>query len=176
MAFMIARLERHTLVFNYTYAQAGGLDNAWSVLSTGVDNGIWLGANGVFDPVTRKWVYGSSSSGKVFTLDKIDAAHDGIDAESEFQTPLIPITSRINKVELNTVTGYSNSPQSVFFSISKDAAVREVEWVKMLPIQGDYGGRYIVNGLGFIPLQVSFRIRCYSKGKVNFNSLVMSYG
>lgn len=176
MAFMIARLERHTLVFNYTYAQAAGLDNAWSVLSTGVDNGIWLGANGVFDPVIRKWVYGSSSSGKVFTLDKTDAAHDDAEVESEFQTPLIPITARVNKIELNTVTGYSIAPQSVFFSISKNAAIQENEWVKMLPLQGDYGGRYIVNRIGFIPLQTSFRIRCYSKGKVNFNSLVMSYG
>jgi hypothetical protein len=174
MAFMIARLERHTLVFNYTYAQAGGLDNAWSVLSTGVDNGIWLGANGVFDPVIRKWVYGSSSSGKVFTLDKIDAAHDGQPVESEFQTPILPMPyARLSKAEVNTVTGMSQAPQSVFISISTDMIGFNTEWIKMLPTRATYGGRYIVNRIGFVPDEITIKVRSLSLGKINFSSMVL---
>lgn len=175
-AFLIVRLPRHTLCFNYTFAQAAGVDNAWAVLSSGVSDGRWLGCNGVYDPVARKWIYGSVNSGKLFELDKVNGAHDGQAVEYEFQTPIIPAPSaRVSKVEINTVTGYSSAPQSVFISVSNDMVAFKTEWIKALPSKGNYGGRYIVNRIGFVPDEITFRVRALSKGKVNFSGMV-AYG
>ena len=174
--YLIVRLPRHTLCFNYTFAQAAGLENAWSVLSTGVSNGLWLGCNGVYDPAARKWIYGAINSGKLFELDKINGAHDSQPAEYEFQTPIITAPSaRVSKVEINTITGYSSAPQSVFISVSNDMVAFETEWIKALPSKGNYGGRYIVNRIGFVPDEITFRVRALSLGKVNFSGMV-AYG
>jgi hypothetical protein len=175
-AFLIVRLPRHTLCFNYTFAQSAGLENAWTVLSTGVSNERWVGCNGVYDPMARKWIYGSINSGKLYELDKINGAHDGQAAEYEFQTPIVPAPSaRVSKVEINTVTGYSVAPQSVFISISNDMIGFETEWVKALPSRGNYGGRYIVNRLGFVPDEITFKVRALSLGKINFSGMI-AYG
>ena len=174
-SMLIARLPRHTLCFNWTFAQAAGFENAWSVLSTGSDNGIWIGCNGVFDPVARKWIYGSINSGKIFELDKINGAHDNQAVEYEFQTPIVAVNARISRIEIDTITGYSATPQSVFLSVCQNGAFFETEWLEMLPSQGNYGGRYIVNRIGFVPDQVHFKVRTYSKGKVNFSRFV-GYG
>lgn len=175
-AFLIVRLPRHTLCFNYTFAQSAGLENAWTILSTGVSNERWVGCNGVYDPMARKWIYGSINSGKLYELDKIDGAHDGQAAEYEFQTPIVPAPSaRVSKVEINTVTGYSTAPQSVFLSVSNDMIGFNTEWIEAMPAKGNYGGRYIVNRLGFVPDEVTFRIRALSKGKINFTGLT-AYG
>lgn len=174
-ALLIVRLPSHTLCFNWTFAQAAGFENAWSVLSTGVSNDIWVGCNGVFDPVARKWIYGAINSGKTFELDKINGAHDGVATEYEFQTPIVPVMAKIAKVEIDTITGYSETPQSVFMSISQDGAFFGTEWIEMFPPKGDRGGRYIRNRLGWIPDQVHFKIRALSKGKVNFSRFI-GYG
>ena len=49
------------------------------------------------------------------------------------------------------------------------------EWIEMLPAAGNYGGRYIVRRIGFVPDQVHFKVRAMSKGKVNFSRFV-GYG
>ena len=176
MAFLIIRLPRHTLVFNYTFAQAAGLDNAWSILSTGVDDGVWLGVNGVFDPELRKWVYGARNSGKLFELDKINGAHDNQATEYEFQTPIIPAPYvRVSKVEINTITGTSAAPQSVFLSVSTDMIAFNTEWIEALPARANYAKRYIVNRIGYVPDEITFRVRALSLGKVNFSGMT-AYG
>lgn len=175
-AFLIVRLPRHTLCFNYTFAQAAGLENAWTILSTGTMENPWIASNGVFDPTARKWIYGSTASGKLFELDKINGGHDGELTEYEFQTPIIPAPSaRVSKVEVNVITGYSDSPQSVFISVSNDMTAFATEWAKAMPVRGKYGNRYIVNGLGFVPDEITFRVRAVSLGKVNFSGMI-AYG
>lgn len=175
-AFLIVRLQNHTLCFNYTFAQAAGLENAWTVLSTGVSNGPWIASNGVYDPEARKWIYGSINSGKLFELDKVNGAHDGEATEYECQTPIVTAPSaRVSSVEIGTVTGYSTAPQSVFLSVSNDMIGFNTEWIEAMPAKGNYGGRYIVNRIGFVPDEVIFRIRALSKGKINFTGLT-AYG
>lgn len=174
-ALLIVRLPSHTLCFNWTFAQAAGFENAWSVLSTGIDNNIWIGCNGVFDPVARKWIYGSINSGKTFELDKINGAHDNQAVEYEFQTPIVAVNARISQIEIDTITGYSEHPQSVFLSVCQDGIFFGNEWIEMLPALGNYGGRYIVRRIGFVPDQIHFKIRALSKGKVNFSRFI-GYG
>lgn len=176
VSMLIVRLPRHTLLFNYTFAQAAGLENAWSILSTGVDNEPWIGVNGVFDPELRKWIYGARRSGKLFELDKINGAHDGQPTEYEFQTPIVQAPyARVSSIELKTITGHSESPQSVFISVSTDMTTFETEWIRALPAQASYGKRYIVNRIGYIPDEASIKVRALSLGKVNFSGMT-AYG
>lgn len=170
-ALMIARLSRHTLCFNWSFAQAAGFANAWSIMSTGNTESPWIGCNGVFDPVMRKWVYGNTSNNRIYELDKISAAQDEEPAETECQTPIIPLRGRIGKVELNTITGYGDGVTSVFISASSDAAFFAEEWVQAMPVKGVYGGRYIVNRLGYFPDEFVIRIRAVSTSKVNWSGM-----
>ena len=169
-ALMIARLPRHTLCFNWTFAQAAGFQNAWSIMSTGNTESPWIGCNGIFDPVMRKWVYGNVANGRIYELDKDSAAQDGQPVETECQTPIVPLRGRIGKVELNTITGYGDGA-SVFISASSDAAFFAEEWVQAMPVRGVYGGRYIVNRLGYFPDEFIIRIRAVSTSKVNWSGM-----
>ncbi len=167
------RLPRHTLVFNYAYAKAAGLDSAWSVLTTGNIGERWRGCNGVFDPRVKAWVYGDNSTGKVYKIDKDSSAQDGEPAQWEFSTPIIPIRGRIGKVEVNTVPGYNAGPQSVFMSVSNDMSQFNTAYVQATETQGRYGNIYILNGVGYFPRDAIIRVRGVSTANSNWSGLTI---
>lgn len=175
---VIVRLPRHTLIYNHKAAMAIGKQNSWSVLSYGVDNDIWLGANGVFDPRIAKWVYGSAYDLELFTLDKISAAQNDTAVESEFSTPLIPAKNvRVGDIELNTVAGYNASHVVIFMSVSFEGAFVSSEFIEVYSGPLQYGRRLIIRrSVGYVPDEFSLQFRCVSKDKVNFSNLVVNYG
>jgi hypothetical protein len=168
---LYVRLPRHTLVFNYAYAKVAGLDSAWSVLTSGNMESPWRACNGVFDPRMRKWIYGDTSSGKVYALDKTKSAQDGEPTEYEFSTPIIALRGRISKVEINTVPGYNTGPQSVFMSISNNLAQFNTEFVQAEEAQGRYGNIYILNGVGYFPRDAIITVRGVSVSNSNWSGL-----
>jgi hypothetical protein len=133
----------------------------------------WRACNGVFDPRMRKWIYGDTSSGKVYALDKTKSAQDGEPTEYEFSTPIIALRGRISKVEINTVPGYNTGPQSVFMSVSSDMVQSGTEWVLATERLGVYGGLYEVNRIGFIYRDVIITIRGVSTANSNWSGMAI---
>jgi len=174
---LIVRLPRHTLVFNYSAAKVLGANECWSVLSTGVDGGVWIGANGVYDPARRQWVYGSAVDGRIFSLDKESAAQDGQLVEFEVQTPLIPLEEvRVSKIELDTVTGFGTADMAAFISVSTDGVFQGAEWIELYSTPSVFGGSLITRRIGYVDRMFSTRVRVLSKQRVNFSKLVITYG
>lgn len=174
---IIVRLPQHTLVFNYGVVKAVGLENAWSTLSYGVSNGIWLGANGVFDPRISKWVYGSALNNGLFTLDSTTAALDGTDVETEFSTPILPLPSgRIGTMELATVSGYSSKQVQLALAVSHNMRDESMEYLVVYSDPFVFGRHFkIRRAVGFVVGDVSMSFRCVSADKVNFANLRIEY-
>jgi len=175
---IIVRLPRHTLMYNHKAMQAIGKQNAWSILSYGVDNDIWLGANGVFDPRISKWVYGSLYDAGLYTLDKTRAALADTAVECEFSTPLVPAKNvRVGDIELNTIAGYNAEQVVIFMSVSYEGALVTGEYIQVYSGPLQYGRRLIIRrAVGFVPDEFSLQFRCVSKDKINVSNLVVSYG
>jgi hypothetical protein len=175
---VIVRLPRHTLMYNHKAAMTIGVQNAWSVLSYGVDNDIWLGANGVFDPRIAKWVYGSVYDSGIYTLDKTSAALNDTAVECEFSTPLVPAKNvRVGDIELNTIAGYNASNVVIFMSVSYEGALVTGEYIQVYSGPLQYGRRLIIRrAVGFVPDEFSLQFRCVSKDKINVSNLVVNYG
>jgi len=175
---VIVRLPRHTLLYNHKAALTIGKNNAWSVLSYGVSNEIWLGANGVFDPSISKWVYGSAYDSGIYTLDKTSAALNNTAAECEFNTPLIPAKNiRVGDIELNTIAGYNSSEVRIFMSVSYEGAFVTGEYIQVYSGPLQYGRPLIIRrSVGYVSHEFSLQFRCVSKDKINVSNLVISYG
>lgn len=174
---ILVRLPNHTLVLNLNVVKAGGIENAWSVLSYGVDNAIWLGANGIYDPRISQWVYGSSSTNKLFTLDAENGAQDGAASEYEFFTPIIPIGNvRIGDIELNTVAGYGAGIVSIGMAVCTDMAFDNMEFLTVYSGPFQYGRRLLFRrSVGYICDEFSLAFRCVSISKINVSNLVINY-
>ena len=78
-------------------------------------------------------------------------------------------------MEINTITGASVAPQSVFLSVSTDMIAFNTEWIEALPARANYAKRYIVNRIGYVSDEITFRVRALSLGKVNFSGMT-AYG
>jgi hypothetical protein len=177
IAYLIARLPRHTLMLNIASAQAIGAANSWCILSTGTDGGKWMAANGVFDPNLSKWVYGCSDDGRVFYLDKDSAAQDGEYSECELQTPFIPLDKkRIAELEINTVPGFVNEDTTVFFGVSPDGYVMSSEWVQLYSNPENYDLRFFIRRVGYFQQKAVLKFRSLTRDKLNLSNLVITYG
>ena len=175
---VIVRLPRHTLMYNHKAAMTIGKQNAWSVLSYGVSNDVWLGANGVFDPRIAKWVYGSVYDGGIYTLDKTSAALNGTAVECEFSTPLVPAKNvRVGDIELNTIAGYNKSDVVLFMSVSFEGAFVSSEMIQVYSGPLQYGRPLLIRrAVAYVSHEFSLQFRCVSKDKINVSNLVVNYG
>jgi hypothetical protein len=175
---VIVRLPRHTLMYNHKAAMTIGKQNAWSVLSYGVSNDIWLGANGVFDPRVAKWVYGSAYDAGIYTLDKTSAALNGEPVECEFSTPLVPAKNvRVGDIEINTIAGYNDSDVMLAMSVSYEGAVVSGEMVTVYSGPLQYGKPLLLRRtIGYVSHEFSLQFRSVSKDKINVSNLVVNYG
>lgn len=174
---LIVRLPNHTLVLNVGAMQQVDIQNAWSVLSYGVNNDKWLGANGVFDPRINKWTYGSAYDSELYQLDKTTGQQDGAPSEYEFSTPLIPVSKvRIGTIELNTIPGFNSSLVRIFLSVSKQGVFESTEYSEVYAGPPDYNADFIIRrSVGFVSREFSLNFRCVSKDKINVSNLVINY-
>lgn len=173
--FLIVRLPRHTLLLNVSAAKAIGFQDAWAVLTYGVDLSPWLGMNGVYDPLQSAWIYGSAS-GTVYKLDPMTAAQGGAETEFEVRTPLVMMPKlRVPKIEARTVTGFSPLV-TVALSITQEGAFYGTESWRDYGEVGAYDKHFIFRRIGFVSEMVSFRVRSVSAHKINFCKLEVFYG
>lgn len=172
--FLIVRLLRHTLVLNLSAAQQIGLQNSWSQLSYGINLDPWLGVNGVFDPMQNAWVYGSLTGG-VYRLSDKTAAQGGAPTEFELRTPILEAPStKINLVEVLTVNGFSGET-TAGLSLTTDGVVVGQEAFEIYSSVAEYDKRFMFWRIGYVPLDVSFRLRGVSANKVNFSAFRITY-
>lgn len=173
--FLIVRLLRHTLLLNVSAAQAIGVAESWSQLSYGVDLSPWLGVNGVYDPLQNAWIYGSAS-GNAYKLDDKTAAQAGEQTEFELRTPIVEAKHiRISRVEVNTVSGFTDTTTAALSVTLEGAAYSTESWL-LYSTAGAYDQHFIFRRIGYIPSCASFRLRGVSKNKVNFSNFKVTYG
>lgn len=173
--FLIVRLLRHTLMLNLSAAKVVGIADSWAQLSYGVDRAPWLGRNGVYDPLQNAWIYGSST-GKVYKLDDKTASQGGEQTEFEVRTPLVEAANtRISMVEVNTVSGYGATTTAALSVTLEGAAYTTENWLLYSTI-GAYDQHFIFRRIGYVPKDVSFRLRCVSPHKVNFSNFRVTHG
>lgn len=172
--FLIVRLLRHTLLLNVSASQQIGLQNAWSRLSYGINLDPWLGVNGVYDPMQNAWIYGSLTGG-VYRLSDMTAAQGDQPTEFEIRTPIVEAPSvRVTQVEVMTVTGFS-SETTAGLSVTTDGVIVGDETFEIYSTAGEYDRQFLFRRIGYIPLDVSFRLRGVSKSKVNFSYFKVTY-
>lgn len=173
--FLIVRLLRHTLLLNLSAAKSIGITEAWSQLTYGVDKLPWLGRNGVFDPLQNAWIYGSST-GNAYKLDATSAAQGGEQTEFEVRTPLVEAANmRIAKVEAHTVSGFGATTTAALSVTLEGESYTNETWLLYSTI-GAYDRHFIFRRIGYVPKDVSFRLRGVSANKVNFSNFQVTYG
>ena len=151
-----------------------GLQNAWSRLSYGINLDPWLGVNGVYDPMQNAWIYGSLTGG-VYRLSDMTAAQGDQPTEFEIRTPIVEAPSvRVTQVEVMTVTGFS-SETTAGLSVTTDGVIVGDETFEIYSTAGEYDRQFLFRRIGYIPLDVSFRLRGVSKNKVNFSYFKVTY-
>lgn len=176
---LIVRLPRDTLVLNVSAMKSVGPDNAWTTLSYNNDCNIWLGANGVFDPRMSKFIYGSTFNADIYELDKKIGSQGGKATEFEFYTPMIDIPQpiRIGKIELNTVTGFTDSKITMSMSVTYDGVFDGAKYFEVYGSKSAYSNRYIIRrAIGYVSHEFGLSFRCVTDGKINVSGLEIEYG
>lgn len=173
--FVIVHLPDRTLIYNHSIAEKFGKESAWSELKTG--QGQWRCINGIRDPLQNKWIYGDKMDSRIGYLDRFTAAQYGAAVHSEFYTPLIPIESlSVDALEINTVSGYSSTPENLFVSTTRDGASYSQEWSQEISVPSQYDDRFIVRRLGYVRKKIGFKFRSLNKGKINVSGAVIHCG
>lgn len=174
---LIVRLPNHTLVFNMSAAPAVGTENAWSVLSYGISDERWLGANGVFDPRIGQWIYGSSSENGLYSLDKQKGAQNNTPSMYEFFTNIVPVkNARVGNIEINTIAGFNTDLIEIFMAVSYDGVFDGTEYISVYSGPLQYGKRLVIRrAVGYVADEFSLSFRCLSKDKINVSNLVVNY-
>jgi len=172
--FLIVHLSRHTLLYNHTVAQQAGIGAAWSFLKTN-ENDTWRGIYGVFDPRISKWVYGDRLENKLGYLDQQSFAQYEDPQEAIIYTPIIPAKRvSINRIQLDTIAGFSDPAISVAMSMSYDSVTWGKEHWTVVSKPDNYNTNYIVRRLGYVAQSFSLRFRFISKDKMAFSGLTIN--
>lgn len=172
--FLIIHLPRHTLLYNHTVAQQAGTASAWSYLKTGQDS-IWRARYGVFDARIGKWVYGDIQQDKLATLDSENFAQYDEEQELLFYTPIIPAKQMpLDKIELDTIPGFSNGELSAAVALSYDHVGWGSEVWVLTSQKFNYDQNFILRRLGYVARSFSMRFRMVSKDKMAFSGLTVN--
>lgn len=176
--FLLARLPSHTLLFNYTYAQKFGVDDAWSILTVNARFNEYMPiANGIFDPRVSRWVFGESDNNRIGILENTTCLYFGEEIEQIFYTPFIPIeTASVDEIEIDTIAGMGSEKTTVFVATSYDAAHFGKEYTMLYGDTGTHNQRFIRHGFGYVRKSISFKFRAVTPSRLAFSKLMISYG
>lgn len=171
------RLLNQTLLLNYTLAKGGQLKNAWSILKEGTGSATWPGANGVYDPRISRWVYGDEYQSRIGLLNEESPGIYGDNVEMIFYSPYMKLeVGSIDRIELETIPGYSGETVRMFLSLTYDGVSygREASLEYGKPY--DRSQRFIARRLGYIRDNFGFRFRAVTQAKITFANFEMDYG
>jgi len=183
-SFLILHLPNRTFLFNKTLAEKiglekGGLDNAWSILSTGVaSDRRWRGIHGIFEPRLGKWVYGDREVNLIAILDEKITTHFDEKTEWVLHTPLIYLDSAsLDEVEIEILPGHTVSEDAVIFlSITRDGVTHGPDAIQMTGQPGEFTKRFILWALGYINGKFSIKLRGSSESRTAISRGFIRYG
>lgn len=172
--FVIVRLLRHTLLYNFTIGQQYGNKYSWTILKTDINgDDPWRARNGVFDPRISKWVYGDSIDDRLGTLDDTTNLQYGEQVEEIFYTPIVSglETQSIDEFEIETIPGRPSADINMWFSLSYDGVTYGTEFSVPVSRENDYNIRYLRRNLGYIRQNFNMKFRKVSDGRQAFSGL-----
>jgi hypothetical protein len=177
-AFITVHLPNHVLIFNETIAAKAGIETAWSILKTGVENDPWRAVHGIFEPRLGQWVYGDKLNSNIGILDETVATQYGEIAEWVLYTPFLLLESQsIDRIEIETMPGHTGSDDAtVFISMSYDGVTFGKEWKETYGLPSDYGKRFILRRLGYVRDWVGIKLRGASRSRMAFGTATVDHG
>lgn len=177
ITFVVIHLPNETLVFNESIAMSHGISIAWSEIKSDVSGDInFRGINNIFDPRIPAWICGDKQDSRLGILDALVATHYEAQVEWIFYTPFIRLeTTSIDKLEIDTISGFSNSIESVAISLTYDGVIYGTEYWMNYSVIGTYDTRFIVRRLGYISDWVGFKFRGASTAKMAFALMKLVY-
>jgi len=177
--YLIVRLPNETLMFNAKVAQAAGIDQAWSLLSSSGDGqATYRAINGVFDARRGGWVYGDAISNKIGYLDESVATHYEVKVECSMYSPFVYLeTASIDELDIVTIPGFNTEPDAtVFFSMTYNGAVYSNEAILEYGSPSDYNKRFMALRLGYVSDWFAFKFRWVSESRMAFALMKIKYG
>lgn len=178
-AYITIRLPRETLLFNWTYAQQKGVEGAWSILTTGLNQDRWRGANGVYDPRISTWVYGDTLGPDLGLLDETSGEQYGDIQEWYLNTPFMYLdTASIDQLDIETIPGFTATKDAtVFVSATYDGVSHVMERTVQYGQPSNYLQRFIIyRPFGYIRNWFAIRMRGASRSRMAFHRAKISFG
>jgi len=176
-SYLIVHLPNETLMLNLTIAESAGLDSAWTILRTGVENKFkapardYRAKHGVFDPRRGQWVYGDKEDATLGILDNTASTQYDELTEWMLNTPFIWLDNlSIDKLEIETVAGHTTEPDAqVFFSRTNDGMHHSKEYVMQYGKPSEFTKRFVRYRLGYVNNWVGIRLRGASRSRMAFS-------
>ncbi len=177
--FIVVRLPRHTLLYNKTVAMKFGVEFAWTIIKTGLNDGPWRGANGVYDPRISKWIYGDIIDSRLGKLNGDIAPQYGEKQEYLLWSPLVNIEgASVDRLEVDTIPGHQvdSDETTVSVSLTYDGVTYGKEWYQLYGEQSEYNQRFILNRLGYVRNFFGYKLRSVTSEKLAFSMSNITYG
>lgn len=173
-------LPNETLIYNHSISKQFGVNQAWSIVKTGVNDAPWTAINGIFDPRiggNGAWIYGDKSSSRIGSL--TDDVSTTYDEKNEFilYSPFMFIDSAsVDQLEIQTVPGFTDEKATVAVSITQDGLTYGLEYWNLYSDSKQYGQRFILRRMGYVRDYVGFKFRAVTDARMAFTSLEVAYG
>jgi len=172
---VIFNLPSHTLVFNETVAEKMGLDNAWTILKSGVaGDATYRGKHPILDPDAKKWIVGDKRDSKIGDMDQSICTHYDEIAEWIVDTPFIRFNGKIpNQIMLEIISGIApDNDATVALSVTTNGRQHSSEQFINMGINNDYNQRFIVRQpFGFVRHYIGIRFRGASRARMSIAML-----
>ncbi len=171
---VLIHLPDKTIVYNETVAEALGKNSAFSIIKTDVTGKeTYRGINFVNDLGLGEWVGGDKRDSSIGYLDASVATHYDDVSEWEIYTPLIKLESlSIDELELNTISGFApDNDATVAISMTADGHFYSNESWQLYTDNQTYNQRFILNRIGMMENDISFKFRGASRSRMNVSLL-----
>lgn len=177
--FILVHLPGETLCFNETVAAKLGIPAAWSILKTDITGeSPYRAINGVFDANQGRWIFGHRYLSDIGYLDDTICTHFGQKVEWLLHTPLLKMeTASIDQLEIDTIPGHNiTDDATVAVSITYNGLTYGKEWFESYGEPLEYGKRFILRRLGYVPNIIGFKLRGASVSRMAFAGFRVMYG
>lgn len=176
--YLLVHLPNETLMLNETIAKSQGVDQAWTILSSGDLDTNYQAIHGIYEPRKGVWVYGDKKEARLGVLDDNAATQYDEKVSWLLNTPYIYLESAsIDEVEIETVPGFNaTTDNNVFISLTYDGVSTTREEPISYGNKNEFQQRFIRYRLGYVRDWFSIRLRGKSDTRVAFSRGFISYG
>ena len=174
---LIAHLPTHTLIYNHAIASTMGVDNAWSLASTGLDGEVWRAKYGVFDVRVNKWIYGDTKTNTLAELDSSTCSQYGEAQQHTCYTPLVYLDGNIvmQDIDLQSIPGYTTTNTSIFWSFTEDGVSYGQESSYNISTPLKYKSKIRLRNNGMFSDMFGLKFRMISSDKQAFSGLSINF-